>query len=112
MPKPDRTSACVRWKTFFHVTHEFNEPGIRKFGIDPTLATGLASRVWLCDLPLLPWAIKHVCTHHGWQIGDVKVLRVTLPRDLPVRRREGVYTVNARIPPKYLGFSLRYSIQE
>lgn len=112
MPSAAASRICVRWKSFFHVTHEFNVPSILRYGLDPTLATGLAKRTWLCDLSKLPWAIKHVCTHQGWQIGETMAIRVCLPRDLPVRHREGIYYVVSRTPPKYLGASIRFSIQE
>lgn len=95
-----------QWRTTFHVTHERSLPGIRRFGLDPTLSRRPAKRVWLCDFDKLPWAINHVCTTQGWFTGEIKVLRVTLPRDSLVRHREGIWYVTWRIHPGCVGASL------
>lgn len=103
MPKHDASKVYVKYRTFFHVTHEHSVPAIFKWGLDPHACRRLAKRTWLCDLALLPWAIRHVCACHGWLSGEIAVLRVCLPVDLPIRHRSGVYYVNVRIPPGSLG---------
>lgn len=99
----EREVGYTKWVTVFHVTHERSVPAIYRMGLDPTLARRPAKRVWLCDLAMLPWAMRHVCATQGWLQSEIRAFRVTLPRDVLVRHREGVYYVHWRIPPKYLG---------
>lgn len=96
----------MKWRTVYHVTHENCVPTIRERGLDPLVARGLALRVWLCDIELLPWALSHVQTSHRWDKRQLKAIRVTLPSDVLIRHRAGVYYVNFRIPPGNLGATL------
>lgn len=104
--KPLPSDTYVRYRTVFHVTHQNSLPSIRTWGLDPNHSRRPARRVWLCDIELLPWAMRHVCATQGWLYGDVKVLRVCLPGDVLVRHRAGVYYVTFRIPPRNIGATL------
>jgi len=95
-----------RYRTFWHVTHRGNLADIRRRGLLPSLSRRPAKRVWLADLSLIPWALKHVCDTQGWQPRDCAMLRVCLPVDLVHRHREGVYWCNFVIPVAYLGASV------
>ncbi len=103
MGKLVSTHGCGKWRTVFHVTHQNSVRSIRRMGLDPCLSRRPAKRVWLCDLALLPWAMRHVCATQGWFTGEVTVLRVTLQQDMLIRHREGVYYVHFRIPPENVG---------
>lgn len=106
LTRTDASDSYVPWRTVFHVTHEKSLPSIRRWGLDPNHSRRPARRIWLCDLSLLPWAMRHVCAKQGWQYGEIKVLRVCLPGDVLIRHRAGVYYVNFRIPPQNLGATL------
>jgi hypothetical protein len=99
----DCSDVHVRWKTFWHVTHFANVRSIQSLGLLPARSRRSAKRVWLADLALIPWAMRHVCASQGWDLTETALIRVCLPTDLPVRHRVGVYYYNEVIPPKHIG---------
>lgn len=95
-----------KWRTVFHITHAAFLPSIREHGLLPCLARRKAKRTWLCDLALIPWALKHVCDTQGWTPHETAMVRVCVPGDFLVRHREGVFWSNVVIPPSLLGASV------
>jgi hypothetical protein len=103
MSKPKSCLPHRRWRSFFHVTHLKNLPGIIRYGLIPDLSPRLTKRSWVCDVDLLPWAIQHVAQTHRWPMSDLRIIRVCVPADILVRHRTGVYWCNFVIPPKNVG---------
>jgi len=97
---------AARWRTYYHVTNRQNVPAIRAHGLDPYKSLREAQRVWLADLAVLPWAIGHVSRSHGWTMGEIVILRITLPVGELTTHRSGVYYTRARIPARFVGFGL------
>jgi hypothetical protein len=96
-------NASRLWTTLYHVTHQANVTSIYLTGLMPCLSRRLVARVWLCDVCLIPWALKHVCDSHGWQYAETAMVRATVPKDCLTRHRQGVFWSNVVIPPEMIG---------
>lgn len=91
------------WRTYFHVTHRDNLPKIRDTGLLISRSRRASKRVWVAELLMVPWAIRHVSESHGWCLSDLVILRVTLPRTLLTTHRTGVHYLNFDVPPENIG---------
>lgn len=92
-----------RWKTVFHVTHRSNLPSIYRAGLLPCLSRRPAKRVWLADLELVPWAIRHVCATQQWHPDEVILIRVCVLMGTLIRHRAGIYYSHVVIPAEQIG---------